>query len=140
VKSESNPKYYNEGMGLTRPDNFEIMTITDGTSTISRLFVSGYVVATGVAKRRKTDKKHPDLGAMLALSRMFSAAADRYAAQTTELLYPEPTGVEVTQHEIGRARKAKAKERRFEKRKAARQAHAEAQKSDPDDWDLVNAV
>lgn len=65
-------------------DAFQVLFLHDGTSTVAELLAkTAYgtqpVIARGLSRRRKGDKRDVRLGEVLALARMFQAAADYYS-------------------------------------------------------------
>lgn len=74
-------------------EDYRVIALSDGTLTqveiIQRIpsdFGSPkwYRVGLGTAKRRKGDRRNPDLGALLAAERAFRDAADQIKRQLTE--------------------------------------------------------
>lgn len=121
-------------LSVVPEDVFVIALVTDGTVTRCDIVAAGVSVGQGFARRRKQDKRNPQLGSALALHRAFVSASGFYAYHADQMLDPEPTVAQKFNKNAARQRKAKSRDARDEKRAAARMAYAEAKKSDPDTW------
>lgn len=134
------PKFVNKAMSVSDGSEFDIVSSGDGTTTVAQMYIRGHLVATGVAKRMRRDKKNKDLGTCLAMYRMFLKAAKMYSDAAEELLDPpKPPGADAEKAML-RARKEKAHGVKDTRRKAAREAYELAKDADPDAFDFTNPV
>lgn len=71
---------------VINPDDFHLVVLSDGTITTAEVIQREYdpyrgrsenQVGWGVARRRKGDRRDPDLGVRLAVSRAFRDAAEK---------------------------------------------------------------
>lgn len=129
---------WNKHLAMTPEHMFVMCVITDGTVTRAQLTIEGHAVAVGEARRMKQDARNPHLGSALAMSRCLMEASEFYAHHAQRFMNP-PTAP-AAHRETVRRRKEARKAIRDNRRKAAREAYAEAKKSDPDTWvELFNA-
>ena len=115
-------------MAVTSPEAFAVLAFADGTTTRVDIYADGRPIAQGHAKRRRQDKRVPELGTCLALMRAFENAAAFYEWHAEKFLYPRPTPLVIKRN----AKEAKAIRRaeKDKRRSAAREAYAEAKAVD----------
>lgn len=68
--------------------DYTVSVTLDGTTTLVEITDDDYdkIVGSGIARRRKGDRRDNDLGVALAMARAFQNASDNYAEVAAEML------------------------------------------------------
>jgi hypothetical protein len=115
----------NHGLPLCISNAYRLEITHDDTTTVARVIddLTGQTLASGIARRRTGDKRNLNLGVALAMSRLYTAMAEDYAAVVehhTERKTPHPEEELIRQ--MRRSNRAVAKQKKDDRRRAAREA------------------
>ncbi|MFE6222942.1 dsRBD fold-containing protein [Streptomyces sp. NPDC057854] len=85
----SEPTGYNQNLRFNLDQTISVNLVADGTTTVAQVVDSEddtLVLAEGVARRRKGDRRNQDVGDLLALSRLHADISQRFRAEADRLL------------------------------------------------------
>ncbi|GGR51412.1 dsRBD fold-containing protein [Streptomyces roseolus] len=85
----SEPTGYNQNLRFSLDESIAVNLVTDGTTTVAQVLDSdddSVVLAEGVARRRKGDRRNQEVGTLLALSRLHADVSGKLRAEADRLL------------------------------------------------------